>query len=145
MYFNKFDIETTNTQSENVEILKSIICTDKLPWFSFNFDYKNKPFVGTITENKFEILPVIKGRNSFVPILKGEVTNDIKSIVKISMRLHLLVIIFLLFITTLILYSLRTDLYNGGLIILLTVYGFITYEYIKQSKKYKIEFEKHFK
>jgi hypothetical protein len=145
MYFNKFDIETTNSQIENIEILERIICTDKLPWFSFSFDFRNKPFFGIITDNLFDISPVIKGRNSFVPVLKGEVTNDFKSTVKVKMRLHLLVILFLLFITTLILYSLLTDLNNGGLIILPIAYGLITYEYLKQSKKYKIEFEKHFK
>ncbi|MBP6411333.1 MAG: hypothetical protein KA313_09555, partial [Pseudarcicella sp.] len=136
---------TSENQSENIEILQNIICTDKSPWFSINFDYKNKPFIGKINKNVFDILPVIKKRNSFVPVLKGVVTNEIKSTIKVKMRLHFSVILFLLFVTTLILCSLRTDLNNGGLIILPIVYGFVIYEYLKQSKKYKIEIEKHFK
>lgn len=94
MYFNKFDIKTNKNQSENIEILQNIICTDKLPWFSFNFDDKNKPFFGKIKENIFDILPVINGRNSFVPVLKGVVTNEIKSTIKVKMRLHFSVIFF---------------------------------------------------
>ncbi len=146
MYFNKFEIETTNSQSENIEILERIICTDKLPWFSFSFDFKNKPFFGSIKENLFDIMPVIKGRNSFVPVLKGEVSNDLKSSVKVKMRLHLSVIIFVLWITTLILYySFQRKFDYSGLVFLTIIYSFTIYEYFKQSKKYKIEFEKNFK
>lgn len=145
MYFNKFDIETTNSQAENIEILEKIICTDKLPWFSFSFVYKDKPFLGTITKNVFDILPVIKERNSFVPVIKGEVTNNKNSTVKVKMRLHAIVIIFLLCFTTMILYSFRADGNNRGLIILPIVYGLVIYEYIKQSKKYRLELEKYFK
>ncbi|WP_343697209.1 hypothetical protein [Flavobacterium sp.] len=52
-----------------------------------NFSY-SKPYVGKIYGNKFKIKRAINYRNSFLPIIKGEIKEDIsgsKIIVKMSL------------------------------------------------------------
>lgn len=145
MYFYKFQIETDNQRSENIDKLKEFVCTDKQPIISFKFDFKGKPFFGTITENKFDIMPVIEGRNSFVPVLKGEIIGENSSLIVVKMRPHFLVISFILFLTILILWSLLNNMNNGGLIVLPIIYSAIIFFYLRESKKYKTIFESYFK
>jgi hypothetical protein len=145
MYFNKFQIETNKKRSENIDTLKEFVCTDKQPIISFNFDYKGKPFCGTITQNKFDIMPVIEGRNSFVPVLKGEIIGDTSSLIVVKMRLHLLVISFILFLTLVILWSSLNNWNNGGLIVLPVIYSATIFLYLRESKKYRTKFESYFK
>lgn len=145
MYFNQFKIETDKTQLENIEILETFVCKDIQPLVAFHFDFKGKPFFGSISENKFDILPVIEGRNSFVPVLKGEIIGDSKSVIVVKMRLHLLVIVFIVFITLLILLSLLKNIHNGGLYVLSFMYIFVFYMYWKESKKWRKRFESYFK
>lgn len=139
MYFSKFDIETNKSQIENLKILEQIICTDKLPWFSFNFDYKNKPFYGTLTKGKFDIIPVVDGRNSFVPVISGVISNGNRSIVTIKMRMHyaiILILIFMFSFLSVILYTEPISITNLFLIIFVI---YIIYEYKTQCKKSKLE------
>lgn len=145
MYFTKFKIETNKKRSENIERLKQIVYTDKLPIIFSSFDFKGKPFWGTIKDNKFDIIPVIKGRNSFAPVIKGEVCEDDQSVIIVKMRLHLFVIAFIIFITVLILWVARNDMGNDGLIILPPIYLITTFLYLRESKKYKEKFESYFK
>lgn len=52
-----------------------------------NFSY-SKPYIGKIFNNSFEIKRAINYRNSFLPIIKGEIKEDIngsKVIVKMSL------------------------------------------------------------
>ena len=144
-YFNKFKIETDKKRSENIDKLREFVCTDKQPIISFNFDFKGKPFYGTVTETKFDIMPVIEGRNSFVPVLKGEIIGDNPSLIVVKMRLHLIVIAFIIFLTILVLWSLSNNLGNGGLIVLPVIYSATIFFYLRESKKYKIKFESYFK
>lgn len=145
VYFNKFKIETEKKRSENIDKLREFVCTDKQPIISLNFDFKGKPFFGTVTESKFDIMPVIKGRNSFVPVLKGEIIGDNPSIIVVKMRLHFLVITFIILLTILVLWSLLNNLNNGGIVVLPVIYLVTIFFYLRESKKYKIKFESYFK
>jgi hypothetical protein len=145
MYFNSFKIETDKNKSENINKLKEFVCTDKQPFISLNFDFKGKPFFGTITDNKFDIMPVIEGRNSFVPVMKGEIIGDNQSVVIVKMRLHSVVIAFIALITLFMLWTMRNDLQNGGLIVLPVLYSVTVFLYLRESKKYKMKFESYFK
>jgi hypothetical protein len=145
LYFNKFQIETNKKRSENIDKLKEFVCTDKQPIISFNFDFKGKPFFGTIKETKFIIMPVVEGRNSLVPVLKGEIIGDKSSLIVVKMRLHFIVISFILFFTILIIWSLLINMNNGGLIVLPVIYSAIIFFYLRESKKYKTKFENYFK
>ena len=78
--------------------------------------------------------------------MKGEIIGENNSRILVKMRLHIIVIFFLVFITLLILWSLiKNNLHNGGLIVLPVIYIFFTYQYLKESKKYKKKFESYFK
>lgn len=145
MYFNSFKIETDKNKSENIDKLNELVCTDKQPLISFNFDYKGKPFFGAITDSKFDIMPVIEGRNSFVPVMKGEIIGDNKSVVIVKMRLHYSVITFIIGITLVVLWTMKSDLQNGGLIVLPVLYLATVFLYLRESKKYKMKLESYFK
>lgn len=143
MYFTKFYIQTARQQAENIKKIEQILCTDKLPWFSFNFDYKNKPFIGSISDNKFKIIPVIDGRNSFVPVIIGEISNDDQSIITIKMRLHYSIMFILLFMTLTFLLLFILDNNYSSIFILSITFLYTIYESFKQIKKYKTEISKY--
>ena len=67
MYFNKFSIQTDLSKSDIDKKLKTLIYTDKVP--RFGFIKTEKYFYGKIEESKFSIARVVKGRNSFTPII----------------------------------------------------------------------------
>lgn len=145
VYFNKFRIETDKSRSEITQRLREFVCTDKQPLISFHFDFKGKPFYGKVTGTKFDIMPVIEGRNLFVPVLKGEIIGDNSTVIVVKMRLHLLVIFFILLLTILISGSLEGNLDNGGLIVLPILYLATIIFYLRECKKYRTKFEGYFK
>ena len=145
MYFNKFEIKTNNTKVENIEKLRKIVYTDKLPTTALNFDYKGKPFVGEITNETFDIMPVIEGRNSFIPVMKGEIIGDNQSTILVRMRLHLFIITFFGIITLFILWTTFKNPNSGGYIVLPILYSIFTFFYLRESKKFKLKFENYFK
>jgi len=144
MYFNKFDIETNNSQSENITTLESSVCTKNLPWLSFKFDYENKPYFGKINNNTFEIVPVIKGRNSFVPVIFGIISEGNASIVSVKMRMHYAVISILLFMITVVFFTMIEEGLNIGLVILILFLIWTIMEYLEQYKICKNELQKLF-
>lgn len=49
--------------------------------------YAHKPYVGTVTDFTFKISRAITHRNSFLPVIKGEVVTDYEGTkIKVSMR-----------------------------------------------------------
>jgi hypothetical protein len=78
---------------------------DKIGVFK-NFSFKNterntdKLFYGKITsDRKFEIYQIIKGRNSFIPIVKGTLNSyETESVIEIKMRFHMFVILIIIFL-----------------------------------------------
>jgi hypothetical protein len=55
-----------------------------------------KKFAGHFNDNVFEIRPIVEGRNSFLPMIKGTVYDEgNRRIVIVQMRLHLVIILFL--------------------------------------------------
>ena len=145
MYFNKFEIETINTKAQNLETLKKIVFIGKIPTFPFKFDYDKKTFYGKINNSNFEISPVIKGRNSFSPNIKGELIGDIDSKIILKMRLHFSVIVFLLCLTLLILWNIKYYSIYEDILILTLIYFITFFLYWKECKKAKVNFEKYFK
>ncbi|MCW3090548.1 MAG: hypothetical protein JWP81_1617 [Ferruginibacter sp.] len=67
--------------------------------YRFNpFGENIKPYEGVISGNTFTINRIIHYRNSFLPIITGQIADDAgKTCIKIKMRLHLLVLIFVSF------------------------------------------------
>ncbi|MGN6645006.1 MAG: hypothetical protein ACTHJT_00640 [Cytophaga sp.] len=130
-------------KAELIGKLHTIVYTDKLPLLNltFSLDFKGKPFFGKINSDTFDIMPVIEGRNSFAPVMKGEITGENPSRVLIKMRLHIAVIIFLTLITLFILATAISNPQNGGLVILPIIYLFVIYMYVKESNKYRRKIE----
>ena len=60
---------------------------------------KYKDYEGKIDENgDFEISRIISYRNSFLPVIKGKIEQDISgSTITVKMRLHLVVMFFMMF------------------------------------------------
>lgn len=57
-----------------------------------------KPYEGVVEDNRFEISRIIDYRNSFLPVIIGEVSDDIvHTAVRIRMRLNIAVAVFMLF------------------------------------------------
>jgi hypothetical protein len=83
-----FTLTTNLTFDEINTRLGSCIEEKKKTFFSFSSRNSEKPYVGFIKNNSFVISRVIKYRNSFLPIISGEIidTNE-HLIIKINMGL----------------------------------------------------------
>ncbi|GAA4360922.1 hypothetical protein [Kangiella marina] len=91
--YDKFDIELSSRPDEVLDIISNVTESDKLFKFS-----EGKEFSGSITENGFVIRKNITYRNSFLPIIEGEVKPSYDGIlVTITMRLHTAVLCFMCF------------------------------------------------
>lgn len=101
----KYTIQTNLSEEEVLLRLRKIIGNpDRRFQFSFmgidlkkhsnaSFDYE-----GTISDNTFKISRVIRYRNSFLPVIKGTVSSFVnKTEIHISMKMHLVVTIFMIF------------------------------------------------
>ena len=95
----KITIETNKTKNEILEIIKKNTNEVEIETFAIEFDendHSNKFFNGKINEDSFEILRDIKYRNSFLPILVGNIVeNDNGLVVNINSRYNKFVKIFM--------------------------------------------------
>lgn len=142
MYFNKYNIQTNYSKSQIVEKLKTLTYSDKIPLFRFNFT--EKVFHGKINDDTFSIAQVIKGRNSFIPKINGQIISGNKNVIIIKMRLHYITILIIAFFTLLITWYQLKNFEIGGVIFLLLIYGMTLYFYINECKKVKNIFEENF-
>ena len=104
------------------------------PYTGFRFENYSKslkPFVGEVTEKTFDIRPVFKGRNSFIPYIQGcsekQKTGN-KIIETISLHYATLFIVATLFIILPIYLSFKYHEIGGVIFALLTyfmtIFGF---------------------
>ena len=110
------------------------------PHTGFRFDNYSKslkPFVGNVSEKTFDIRPVFKGRNSFIPYIHGSIEKQVtgnKIILTMSLHYAALFIIAILFIIIPIYLSFKYHEIEGVVFALLayfmTIFGF-NYEYNK--------------
>jgi len=89
--YEKFQI---NTDLSSVELVKRIkTFTGEKSFFNFSPSHE---FSGHVNEYEFEITKNISYRNSFLPIIEGNIEQKITGTqIIISMRLHLLVMFFM--------------------------------------------------
>ena len=116
------------------------------PYTGFRFDNYSKSlksFVGKVRENTFDIRPVFKGRNSFVPYIHGSIEKQEtgnKIIVTMSLHYAAFFIVVTLFIITPIYLSFKYHEIGGVIFALLTyfmtIFGF-NYEYNKAKNTLK--------
>lgn len=91
--YEKYSLKCNCNREKIVEILQKN--TDvKRPFIKFK---DSKKFWGKVELDSFKIQRQISYRNSFLPIIKGKVIeNEEKTIIKIKMRMHILVEIFVI-------------------------------------------------
>ena len=58
-------------------------------FFDNNNDKHSKPYIGTINSDSFKIKRTINHKNSFLPVIKGEIFEDKEGTkIKVNMKLH---------------------------------------------------------
>lgn len=145
MHINSFTIPSNKTEAENIETLKGIVFTEPLRWFYHIGHFKGKLFWGSVTGNTFKVMPVIAGRNSFLPVIKGEITPGNLSIVVIKMRPHYALIALFAFVTLFILATMLQKPDNGGFFVLPVVYIISALLYQRECKKVRLTLQGFFK
>lgn len=96
--FDSLTITTSLTFSEVLCRLEEVVTAPKFFRKTLPFGPPPaKPYEGTISGNTFKINRIIIGRNSFFPIIKGDIhTQSFGCSIKIRMSLHELVIGFMM-------------------------------------------------
>lgn len=125
LLFRKITIVSNLRENEIIERLSEIVDSKKR---SFNFSYpdQTKKYTGKIENRQFKIHKIIKGRNSFIPIIDGEIINNISTRkIELTMRPHFLVILFLFGACVLVIYHLINNNNCDGLFFLGLLFGMI--------------------
>lgn len=95
--FETLNITTSLTFSEVLERLDEILEPPKIFRLTL-FKRPAKPYEGTINGNNFKIARIVNGRNSFLPVIQGEIHPQTPGcFIKIGMSLHKFVIIFMIY------------------------------------------------
>lgn len=98
MNFLPYDRVTYKTYLRPEEVqqrLENSIEPTKIRWFSFRKE-AHKPYQGTLTWPTFNIHRVIFYRNSFLPMIRGEVQEEMgQTVVTVTMHPHVLVLGFM--------------------------------------------------
>jgi len=90
--------KTRLKEEEIIKRLSDIIQPEKTVGFSFFSTSSTKSYEGQINGQTFDITRIIGYRNSFLPRINGIIERDYDGIkIKVKMRLHILVIVFLCF------------------------------------------------
>ncbi|MBT3315404.1 MAG: hypothetical protein HN390_12420 [Anaerolineae bacterium] len=93
--YEDFEIKTSFSPYDSVNRLKKVTGSKRHFWF---WQTPKTSYQGKIEGNQFEISRSIGYRNSFLPIIKGKVRSDLGgSSITISMQLHILVMVFMIF------------------------------------------------
>jgi hypothetical protein len=95
--FEKLVYRSTLTKEELLAHLQNEIEAEKSFGFGANQFSYSKPYIGKIYNNTFEIKRAINYRNSFLPLIKGEVKDDVNgSKINVNMKLIEIVKVFMI-------------------------------------------------
>ena len=86
--FEKLVYHSTLNKEELIHHLQNEIEADKSFGFNARKSSYSKPYIGKIYTNRFEIKKVVNYRNSFLPIIKGEIKDGING-AKIDVKMGL--------------------------------------------------------
>lgn len=96
------------------------------PYSGFQFDNYSKsykPYVGKVSDRTFDIRPVFKGRNSFIPFIHGKIEDTEKgSSIIMVIRLHYIVAILITLMLCCIIFSLIEYQEIFGITLVLFIY-----------------------
>jgi hypothetical protein len=112
--YENYILKSSRTPSELIALLNENVEPVKSSSFSEN---RIKKFQGVITGDKFQITRIINYRNSFIPVITGEIfSNGGYSDIHIKMKLDKFVLIFMAFWLSLPVFFFLTtleDFYNN--------------------------------
>jgi hypothetical protein len=92
--FERLTIETPLPPEEVRQRLAEVIEPRRM--FRF-FSGNHKPYQGELNDYRFEVTRIIHYRNSFLPVIKGEIRSGLGgSVIDITMHPHIFVIIFMI-------------------------------------------------
>ncbi|CAM3386775.1 hypothetical protein FLLO111716_07605 [Flavobacterium longum] len=96
--FEKLTYSTKLSREEALAKLAENIAPEKPFGFGTPKTAYDKPYVGQCNGNAFNVKRAIGYRNSFLPMIKGEVVSDISGTkVQVTMRPNVLVLVFMAF------------------------------------------------
>lgn len=88
--------KTRLKEDEIIKRLSDFIEPEKTFWFGMFNRSSTKSYEGQIKGQRFNIKRIIKYRNSFLPRINGVIERDFDGLtIKVKMRLHIFVIVFL--------------------------------------------------
>lgn len=73
---NEVIFRSQKSETEIVKILSDNINAKNESFFGGGTSNSSKPFLGIFKNNKFEIKKTFTGRNTFIPIIKGEISKE---------------------------------------------------------------------
>jgi len=145
--YQRFEIKTKLSQEGSREKLAAIVEPRKMRW---GFSRADKPFEGELDGHTFKISRVIGYRNSFLPVLVGNIRDDLdSSSLQITARPNWFVIFFWPVLLLIFFYAtiFMADVTSIGFILLffLFFYGvptlFFNFELRKAEKLLNEQFE----
>lgn len=88
--------KTRLNEDEIIKRLSDYIEPEKTFWLGMFNSSSTKSYEGQIEGQRFNIKRIIKYRNSFLPRINGVIERDLDGLtIKVKMRLHIFVIVFL--------------------------------------------------
>ena len=132
------------TETEIMTRLSEIVDLKKSAFGVSNPD-PAKQYVGKIDGRRFKIHRIIKGRNSFIPIIQGNIIDNLSTrSIEVKMRLHFMVILFLLWVSGVIIYYLIKLNRYTGLIFIGLLLGMTTFFFNQECNKSTKDLENAF-
>lgn len=152
--YRKFTIDSHLNKTEIISRLANSVSDSRRNWQSG--ETRAKIFEGALSESGFQIKRIIRYRNSFLPIINGTFeTHENGTKVLITMKLHPLVLVFLLvwispliMIGSVLLLSLIVSMITTGtvdsnlLIIFFALMGMLLFAYLLTINGFMIEANK---
>lgn len=94
--FENYTLASTLSMEEVKKRLSESIEPKKTSNFSFFPSYSLKPYSGQITGDNFEMVRIIRYKNSFLPFITGKISSNFgQTLIKIKMRPNIFVLIFI--------------------------------------------------
>ncbi|MFZ1678023.1 MAG: hypothetical protein WAT91_12160 [Saprospiraceae bacterium] len=101
--FKNLSFRSELKPTEIIERMQAVTEAEKFIRIPIFNDTETKLYEGEITDQHFSIRRLIKYRNSFLPRIKGEIiTESNRTRIEVRMRLHIVIIIFVIFWCTMV-------------------------------------------
>ena len=124
--FEKYEIRS----KKSIDELCALIDQSCESW-GYSFSATNKPLLGKRQDKTFKLYRTIKYRNSFLPIAFGEIFEENgTSVIKITLKMNIFVMFFMLFWLSFILFGAISTLSKGQGIVVLFPLGMFLFGYL---------------